>query len=283
MTLVSGKEIVQKALTGNYAVGHFNLNGLDWLVAYLQVAQKLQAPIFIATSDRIVDKLGGFQFIHDQVLLHLKYLGIDVPVALHLDHGQSIERAMEAVNAGYTSVMYDGSKLPLDTNVENVTKLVKYARNRGVSVEAEIGAIGGNEDGQISGIRYASVQDALKMRETGIDYLAAGLGSVHGDYIGEPELNFERMHEIRDETGLPLVLHGASGIPDEQIQEAIANGTCKININTEANYAWMNKIRDELNSPKAGHEPVPILEKGRLAIGQIVSQKLHLFKSTNRV
>lgn len=164
---------------------------------------------------------------------------------------------------GYTSVMFDGSKLPIDDNLKLTREVVEFAHARNVSVEAEVGAVGGNENGLVSGIKYASVEDALKMRDVGVDVLAAALGSVHGDYTGKPNLNFEKMRLISEETRLPLVLHGASGIPNNQIQKAIKMGTAKININTEVNYAWINAVRDIINQKDVGHEPVPILQNGR--------------------
>lgn len=277
MALVSAKELVKDAQKKHYALGHFNINGFDWITTYLKVAQKTQTPMVIATSDRIIDDLGGFEYIRHIVNFLMEELQITVPIVLHLDHGLSKEHAFQAIDAGYTSVMFDGSKLPIDENVALTKEVVDYAHSKGVSVEAEVGAVGGNENGLVSGIKYASLEDALKMKETGVDVLAAALGSVHGDYTGTPDLNFERMKEIAEQTGLPLVLHGASGIPSEQIQTAIQMGTAKININTEVNYAWLNAVRDKITAKDVGHEPIPVLAAGKQGIEDLVIAKLKEF------
>lgn len=242
MALIPATKLIQAALADHAAIGHFNINGADWLETYLKVAQKTGTPIIVATSDRIIDFLGGFDFIAGYVRFMVQALHITVPVVLHLDHGLSVEHVYQAIDAGYTSVMFDGSKLPIEENVALTDEVVRYAHQHHVSVEAEVGSVGGNENGLINGIRYASVTDAVKMAATGIDALAAALGSVHGDYVGRPNLNFERMAAIAAATKLPLVLHGASGIPDDQIQQAIQTGTAKININTEVNTVWTAAI-----------------------------------------
>lgn len=202
---------------------------------------------------------------------------ITVPVVLHLDHGLSVEHVYQAIDAGYTSVMFDGSKLPIEENVALTDEVVRYAHQHHVSVEAEVGSVGGNENGLINGIRYASVTDAVKMAATGIDALAAALGSVHGDYVGRPNLNFERMAAIAAATKLPLVLHGASGIPDDQIQQAIQTGTAKININTEVNTVWTAAITKAVQVKRSGHDPQPILLAGKKAIAQLVESKMKAF------
>lgn len=200
MSLVPAFKLVKDAKEQHYAIGHFNINGLNWITTYLQVAQATKTPIVIATSDRLIRNLGGFQYVSDVVHFMIDELKITVPVALHLDHGLSLESVQAAIKAGYTSVMFDGSKLPIEENTFLTKQVVEMAHQNGVSVEAEVGAIGGNEDGLISGIKYASVEDALKMKETGIDILAAALGSVHGDYVGKPNLNFEKMAQIAQTT-----------------------------------------------------------------------------------
>ena len=263
MSLMAAQTLVQEAQQQHYAIGHFNINGLDWITTYLQVAQSTQTPLILATSDRLITDLGGFQYLSHTVRFLLQELHITVPIVLHLDHGLTKDHVLQAIDAGYTSVMFDGSQLPIAENVALTQEIVHYAHARNVSVEAEVGAVGGNEDGIINGIQYASVQDALKMKATGIDMLAAALGSVHGDYVGKPDLNFARMQQIAQQTGLPLVLHGASGIPPEQIQTAIKMGTAKININTEVNYAWLNAVRHKITTPDVGHEPMPVLQAGR--------------------
>lgn len=277
MSLIPVFDLVSAAKKNHYAIGHFNINGLDWITTYLKTAQETKTPIVLATSDRIVEELGGFVYLSETVNAMIKNLQITVPIVLHLDHGLSIEHVKQAINAGYTSVMFDGSKLPIDDNLKLTREVVEFAHARNVSVEAEVGAVGGNENGLVSGIKYASVEDAFKMRDVGVDVLAAALGSVHGDYTGKPNLNFEKMRLISEETRLPLVLHGASGIPNNQIQKAIKMGTAKININTEVNYAWINAVRDIINQKDVGHEPVPILQNGREAIKKLVITKMKEF------
>lgn len=277
MSLMAAQTLVQEAQQQHYAIGHFNINGLDWITTYLQVAQSTQTPLILATSDRLITDLGGFQYLSHTVRFLLQELHITVPIVLHLDHGLMEDHVLQAIDAGYTSVMFDGSQLPIAENVALTQEIVHYAHARNVSVEAEVGAVGGNEDGIINGIQYASVQDALKMKATGIDMLAAALGSVHGDYVGKPDLNFARMQQIAQQTGLPLVLHGASGIPPEQIQTAIKMGTAKININTEVNYAWLNAVRHKITTPDVGHEPMPVLQAGRQGIKSLVTQKFTEF------
>lgn len=280
--LVPMFKLIQDAKNNKYALGHFNINGDDWITTYLKTAQKSNTPIVLATSDRVVDQLGGFEYISGLVNYMIEQLEISIPVVLHLDHGLSVARAKEAIDAGYTSVMYDGSKLPIDENIVKTQEVVHYAHLRNVSVEAEVGAVGGNENGLISGIKYASIEDAEKMAKTGVDALAAALGSVHGDYTGKPNLNFERMKQISEKTKLPLVLHGASGIPNDQIQAAIKNGTAKININTEVNYAWLNSVRESINAKNVGHEPIPVLEDGKKGIAHLVESKMQEFHVWNK-
>lgn len=275
--LVPAFELIKKAQKNHYALGHFNINGLNWITTYLKTAQDTKSPLILATSDRLVEALGGFEYLVDVTKFMIKEFQITVPVVLHLDHGISVEHVKAAIDAGYTSVMFDGSQLSIAENVRLTKEVVEYAHKRNVSVEAEVGAIGGNEDGIISGIKYASVEDAVQMKTTGIDLLAAALGSVHGDYVGKPDLNFDRMQQIVNATKLPLVLHGASGIPDNQIQTAIKTGTNKININTEINYAWINAVRMNINRENVGHEPVPILQAGNEGIKRMMLNKMKQF------
>ena len=277
MALIPATKLIQAALADHAAIGHFNINGADWLETYLKVAQKTGTPIIVATSDRIIDFLGGFDFIAGYVRFMVQALHITAPVVLHLDHGLSVEHVYQAIDAGYTSVMFDGSKLPIEENVALTDEVVRYAHQHHVSVEAEVGSVGGNENGLINGIRYASVTDAVKMAATGIDALAAALGSVHGDYVGRPNLNFERMAAIAAATKLPLVLHGASGIPDDQIQQAIQTGTAKININTEVNTVLTAAITKAVQAKRSGHDPQPILLAGKKAIAQLVETKMKAF------
>ncbi|MCM3023739.1 class II fructose-1,6-bisphosphate aldolase [Heyndrickxia ginsengihumi] len=284
MTLVSMKEMVLKAKDGQYAIGHFNINGLLWTQAILQAAEEEQAPVILAASDRIIDKLGGFKAIVGMVNGLLTEMSISVPVALHLDHGRTVERCKEAIDAGFTSVMIDGSHYPIDKNIAMTKQVVEYAKANGVSVEAEVGTVGGMEDGLIGGIQYADPNECLRLvNEAGIDALAAALGSVHGQYQGEPKLGFSEMKYISELTDIPLVLHGGSGIPDYQIKKAIKYGHAKINVNTECILAWAKAIRTVLINDSKVHDPWAILTPGKEAIKTTVKAKMKEFDVSQRV
>lgn len=277
------KEMLIKAKEEKYAVGAFNINSFQWAEAILEAAQEEHSPIIVASSDRLVDYLGGFKTIAAMVNSIVETKNITVPVALHLDHGSSVERCKEAIDAGYSSVMIDGSHHPIDENIQMTKQVTDYARHQGVSVEAEVGTVGGTEDGLIGGIRYADPEECLRMvTETGIDALAAALGSVHGPYQGEPKLGFTEMKEISELTNVPLVLHGGSGIPDYQIQKAIELGHAKINVNTECLQAWTKAVREVLDKDKKVYDPRTILSPGKEAVKQTVKAKIREFKSSHK-
>ncbi|MBC1356635.1 class II fructose-1,6-bisphosphate aldolase [Listeria booriae] len=281
--LVTLNEVLQKAHTEKYAVGQFNINGLSWIHAILIAAEKEQAPVIIASSDRMVDFLGGFQTITSMVKNLIAEHQITIPVVLHLDHGLTVERCKQAVDAGYTSVMFDGSKYPIAENIRLTKEVTDYAHARGVDVEAEVGTVGGNEDGIIGNINYASLEECVALvQATNIDALAAALGSVHGNYQGEPVLGFQEMAAIQEAVAIPLVLHGASGIPKHQIDRAIPLGHAKINVNTESNKAWLAAIRHALTANPTTHEPQVILEPAREAIIQTVQSKIREFGSAGK-
>lgn len=281
--LVTMKEMLKKAKEEKYAVGQFNINSYQWAEAILEAAEEEQAPVILASSDRLVDYLGGFKTISTVINSLVEEKNISVPVALHLDHGSSVERCKEAVDAGYTSVMIDGSHHPIDENISMTKQVANYARLYGVSVEAEVGTVGGNEDGLIGGINYADPSECLRIvQETGIDALAAALGSVHGPYQGEPILGFAEMKEISELTNIPLVLHGGSGIPLYQIHKAIELGHAKINVNTECLQAWSKAIREVLEKDSKVYDPRTILTPGKEAVKQTVKIKIKEFKSNNK-
>lgn len=285
MPLVSMKGILQRAKEEQYAVGHYNLNSLQWAIPILQAAEEERAPVILASSDRLVDRLGGFRTIAAVIRELVREMSITVPVVLHLDHAQSADRCKRAMEAGYTSVMIDGSKYPIDENIAMTREVTEYARAYGVSVEAEVGIVGGLEDGMEGSIRYADPGECLRMvKEAQIDALAAALGSVHGPYRGEPRLNFERMKEISERTDVPLVLHGGSGLPDDQIQRAIRLGHAKINVNTECAQAWTDAVRDFLTDENNArvYEPQVILKPAHEAIKRTVKEKIRLFGTGNR-
>jgi 6-phospho-5-dehydro-2-deoxy-D-gluconate aldolase len=281
--LVSIKEMLLKAKDGKYAVGAFNINSFQWAEAILEAAQEEQSPVIVASSDRLVDYLGGFKTIAMMVKTIVEEKNITVPVALHLDHGKSFERCKEAIDAGYTSVMIDYSHHPIEENIAITKRVVEYARPRGVSVEAEVGTVGGNEDGLIGGIKYADPLECLRIvKEAGIDALAAALGSVHGPYQGEPKLGFAEMKEISELTNVPLVLHGGSGIPLYQIHKAIELGHAKINVNTECLQAWTKAVREVLEKDRKLYDARAILSPGKEAVKETVKAKIREFKSSHK-
>jgi 6-phospho-5-dehydro-2-deoxy-D-gluconate aldolase len=283
MPLVAMSEMLLKAKAERYAVGQYNINGLEFAQSFLQAANEEGAPIILAASDRLVDYLGGFKTIAAMVKSLMEEMDITVPVALHLDHGMDVERCKKAIDAGFTSVMIDGSHHPIDVNIEITKMVVDYAQKIGVSVEAEVGTVGGTEDGLVGGIQYADPHDCTRIvKETGIDALAAALGSVHGPYQGEPKLGFEEMELISNMTNVPLVLHGGSGIPLHQIKKAIELGHAKINVNTESIQVWAKTIREVLAVEGTVYEPRAIITPAKEAIITVVKRKMAEFNTSGK-
>lgn len=283
MPLVSMKEMLMQARHEQYAVGQFNVNGLSWVHAILEAAQAEEAPVIVAASDRLIDFLGGYRTVATLVNVLVQEKNIQVPVALHLDHGKTVENCWRAIDAGFSSVMFDGSHGPIEDNIRDTKKVTAYAASYGVSVEAEVGTVGGMEDGLIGGIQYADLNECKRMvEETGIDALAAALGSVHGKYIGEPQLGFAEMEAISQAIGIPLVLHGASGIPLHQLKRAIELGHAKININTECVTDWSLQLRATLADHPERIEPRLILMPAREAIRETVRTKIRQFGSSGK-
>lgn len=236
------QKMLEDANRNHYAVAHFNINNLEWTKFILETCEELRSPVILGVSEEATKYMGGFLTVANMVKGLIHDMNITIPVALHLDHGSSFEKCKEAIDAGFTSVMIDGSKYSLEKNIELTKQVVEYAKERNITVEAEVGAI--EEVGFTNELAYAKVEDAIKLvNNTHINFLAPALGSVHGLYKGEPKLDFERMIKIHEETKLPLVLHGGSGIPDELIKKAISCGVCKININTELQIAWSKGVR----------------------------------------
>lgn len=288
MALVSAAEMLKKAREGKYAVGAFNTNNLEWTKAILQGAQESNAPVMIQTSMGAAKYMGGYQLCVHMVEDLIESMGITVPVALHLDHGEYAD-ALKCIEVGYTSVMYDGSHLDFDTNIEQAKDVVAKAHAKGVSVECEVGSIGGEEDGIIGSGELADPQECKTMADTGIDFLAAGIGNIHGSY---PEnwagLSFETLSEIADITGghLPLVLHGGSGIPVEQVQKAISLGVSKINVNTECQEVFAAATRKYIEEGKdlegKGFDPRKLLAPGTEAVVELVKQRIEWFGSKDK-
>ncbi len=283
MKLVSMKEMLKKAQEGKYAVGQFNINNLEWTQAILTAAQEENSPVILGVSEGAAKYMGGFTVVSAMVSSLVEAMEITVPVALHLDHGTSFDSCKAAMDAGFTSVMIDGSHHPIDENIQMTKDVVEYAKTKNASVEAEVGTVGGEEDGIIGGIKYADPQECLRMvQEGGIDALAAALGSVHGPYNGEPVLGFDEMKEISDLTGAPIVLHGGSGIPTHQIKKAIELGHAKINVNTECQLAWTAAVREIIATNDKVYDPRKIIGPGKEAIIESVRSKIQEFGSNGQ-
>ncbi|MCG3400187.1 class IIb fructose-bisphosphate aldolase FdaB [Staphylococcus massiliensis] len=284
MPLVSMTDMLIKAKEEGYAVGQYNLNNLECTQAILKASEEKQAPVILGVSEGAARYMGGFYTVVKMVEGLLHDYNITVPVAIHLDHGSSFEKCKEAIDAGFTSVMIDASHAPFEENIEITKKVVDYAHDRGVSVEAELGTVGGQEDDVVAdGVIYADPKECQELVErTGIDTLAPALGSVHGPYKGEPNLGFKEMEEIGASTGLPLVLHGGTGIPTHDIQKAISFGTAKINVNTENQISSAKAVRETLEKDQDMYDPRKYLGPAREAIIETVKEKIEMFGTTNR-
>ena len=284
MPLVSMKEMMIKGKKEGYAIGQFNLNNLEFTQAILQAAQEENSPVICGVSEGAARYMGGFTTVVNIVKGLLHDYKITVPVAIHLDHGSSFEKCKEAIDAGFTSVMIDASHHPFEENIEITKQVVEYARQHNVSVEAELGTVGGQEDDIIAdGVIYADPQECKQMVEqTGIDCLAPALGSVHGPYKGEPNLGFKEMEEISQQCDVPLVLHGGTGIPLKDIQRSVSLGTSKINVNTESQITSAQAVRDKLNSDPDVYDPRKYLGPARDAIKKTVTGKMREFGSSGK-
>ncbi|MDY0409514.1 class II fructose-1,6-bisphosphate aldolase [Paracerasibacillus soli] len=286
MPLVSMKEMLEKGKENHYAVGQFNLNNLEYTQAILQAAEEEKSPVILGVSEGAARYMGGFKVVVAMVEALIEEYGITVPVAIHLDHGSSYEACAKAIHAGFTSVMIDASALPLDENIAVTKKVVELAHFHGVSVEAELGRVGGQEDDLIvddAEAMYAIPEECDRLvRETGVDCFAPALGSVHGPYKGEPNLGFDGMEEVMKLTGVPLVLHGGTGIPTKDIQRAISLGTAKINVNTENQINQTKAIREVLNNDLDVYDPRKYLGPGRDAIKETVIGKMREFGSSQK-
>ncbi|MCC3378036.1 class II fructose-1,6-bisphosphate aldolase [Paenibacillus farraposensis] len=283
MPLVSMKDMLNNALEGKYAVGQYNINNLEWTQAILGAAEEEKSPVILGVSEGAARHMGGFYTVVKMVEGLIHDMKITVPVAIHLDHGSSFEKCKEAIDAGFTSVMIDDSHSPIEKNIETTKKVVEYAHSKGVSVEAEVGMVGGQEDDVVGDVMYAKLDDCVRIvKETGIDTLAPALGSVHGPYKGEPNLGFKEMEEIRNAVKLPLVLHGGTGIPTHDIQKSISLGTSKINVNTENQIAFAKVVREVLAAKPDAYDPRTFIQPAREAIKQTVINKIREFGSNNK-
>lgn len=281
--LANATEMLNSARDHHYAIAHFNINNLEWTRFILEEVEANQSPVILGVSEGAAKYMGGFYTVSCLVRALIHDLKITVPVALHLDHGSSVESCYAAIDAGFTSVMIDASKYSLEENIRMTKEVVNYAHKKNVSVEAEVGHIGGTEDDMSSSVAYCEVDDALELAQTTkIDFFAPALGSVHGIYKGEPKLDFERMKEISDLTKLPLVLHGGSGIPDEMIQKGISCGICKLNINTDLQIVWSQAVRNFLEENPSAYDPRKVIKSGEAALKEEVRKKLILLGSIHK-
>jgi fructose-bisphosphate aldolase class II len=284
MPLVSMKEMMIKGKQEGYAIGQFNLNNLEFTQAILQSAQEENSPVICGVSEGAARYMGGFTTVVNIVKGLMHDYKITVPVAIHLDHGSSFEKCKEAIDAGFTSVMIDASHHPFEENIEITKQVVEYARQHNVSVEAELGTVGGQEDDIIAdGVIYADPKECKQLVEqTGIDCLAPALGSVHGPYKGEPNLGFTEMEEISQQCDVPLVLHGGTGIPTKDIKRAVSLGTSKINVNTESQITSAQAVREVLNNDADVYDPRKYMGPAREAIKKTVIGKMREFGSSGK-
>ena len=285
--LVSAKEMLNKAKAGKYAVGQFNINNLEWTKAILLTAQELNSPVILGVSEGAGKYMCGFKTVADMVKAMIGELGITVPVALHLDHG-SYEGAKKCIEAGFSSIMFDGSHYPIEENIEKTKELVDICESLGLSIEAEVGAIGGEEDGVIGGGEVADPNECKMIADLGVTMLAAGIGNIHGKYPANwPGLRFDTLDAIQQLTGtMPLVLHGGTGIPADMIKKAISLGVSKINVNTECQLAFAAATRAYIEAGKdlegKGFDPRKLLAPGVEAIKATVKEKMELFGSVDK-
>jgi len=284
MNLVNMRAMLEKAKKEKYAIGQFNINNLEWTKTILSACEELNSPVILGVSEGAARYMGGYKTVVGMVKGMLEDLNITVDVAIHLDHGSSFESCKKAIDAGFTSVMIDGSKHPLSENIRLTKEVVDYAHARNVSVEAELGTIGGQEDDVVGkGIIYADVDECVQLVEaTDVDFLAPALGSVHGPYKGEPVLGFKEMEEIKNATNIPLVLHGGTGIPDDKIKRAIQCGTTKINVNTECQLAFSRELRKLIATDDKVYDPRKIIGPAAKGIYEVIKEKVNVFGSTNK-
>lgn len=286
MPLVSMKEMLKQAKEQGYAVGQFNVNNLEYAQAILQAAEEEKSPVILGVSEGAGRYIGGYKVVVAMVAALMEEYGITVPVAIHLDHGSSFEQCAKAIYAGFTSVMIDASSMPLDDNIALTKKVVELAHINGVSVEAELGRVGGQEDDIIvedAEQAYAIPEECERLvQETNVDCFAPALGSVHGPYKGEPNLGFDRMKEVMNLTDVPLVLHGGTGIPTKDIQRAISLGSAKINVNTENQMEQAKRIREVLAEQPEQYDPRKYMGPGRNAIKETVIGKMREFGSSQK-
>ena len=276
--LVNMNEYIKKAKREEYAIPQFNINNLEWTRFILEACEENNSPVILGVSESAIKYMGGYNTVSHIVANLVEYLHITIPVILHLDHGKSYLSCKEAIDAGFTSVMIDASKLPIEENIIETKKVVEYAKEHNVSVEGEIGYIGTSN----TSITMPSIEQVIKyVNETNVDAVAPALGSVHGIYKEEANLNFDMMIDLKNKINTPLVLHGGSGILDEKIKKAIKSGISKLNINTDLQVAWATSVKEFLNNNDV-YDPRVIIKSGEQAIKEVVYKKIELFESSNK-
>ena len=285
--LVSAKEMLEKAVEGHYAVGQFNINNLEWTKAVLNTAEEMKSPVILGVSEGAGKYMTGFKTVAAMVEAMMGELGTTVPVALHLDHG-TYEGSYKCIEAGFSSIMFDGSKYPIEENVAKTKELIEVCNKKGISLEAEVGSIGGEEDGVIGQGECADPNECKQIADLGVTMLAAGIGNIHGKYPANwAGLSFETLDAIQKLTGkLPLVLHGGTGIPDDMIKKAIDLGVAKINVNTDCQLSFADATRKYIEAGKdqegKGYDPRKLLKPGYEAIIETVKEKMELFGSVGK-
>ena len=281
--IVNATKILIKANEKRYAIPQFNVNNLEWAKYILEECQSNHSPVILGLSEGAIKYMGGYNVAVNVITTLVEDLKIDSPVVIHLDHGSSVGNCIKAIDAGFTSVMIDASMYDLDTNIKMTKEVVEQAHLKDVSVEAEVGHIGGTEDNLSSELAYAKIDDAIELSKSGIDFIAPALGSVHGLYKSTPKLDFDRMLKIGEITKMPLVLHGGTGIPDDMIKKAILCGVSKININTELQIEWSKAVTEFIKNNPDVYDPRKIISSGEKALKEAVRTKIILLGSNNRV
>lgn len=281
--IMNMEEMLKKAQSGKYAVPQFNVNNLEWAKFILEECEANKSPVILGISEGAIKYMGGYKTVANMLKALIADLKITIPVAIHLDHGSSVESCLSAISAGFSSVMIDASRNSLDLNIELTSKVVKVAHKYSVTVESEVGTISSSEDSITGSETFATIEECMAMyNKTKIDALAPALGSVHGLYKGEPNLQFKRMLEISNKIPTPLVLHGGSGIPDDKIREAINCGITKINVNTELQIAWAKDVRHFLATDSRTYDPRKIIKAGEKGLKKTVREKILLFGSNEK-
>lgn len=281
--MVNSNEILLKAFNERYAIPQFNITNLEWTKYILEKCNELRSPVILGVSEGAIKYMGGYSVVYNLVNSLYNELTIEIPVVLHLDHGTSIESCKRAIDSGFTSVMIDASKYELNENIRITKEVVEYAKLKNVSVEAEVGSIGGIEDNIVANIRYANVEDCYTfVKSTTVNSFAPALGTVHGFFKGELNIDFNRMKEIKEKVNIPLVLHGGTGVPEELIKMSIFNGISKINIDTELKSAWNKAVREFISNNQQEYDPRKIIGSGEKALKEVIDKKIKLFGSLNK-